>query len=157
MRALPKKPAAPRTGVRGVGIREPLANATVLLVDDDPGVCSFVRRALKSEGYEVFCAHTAAEAEELLGDEDLSMDLVLLDVGLPDRTGWDVLQQLRAGGDATPVVFLSAQHEVPDRVRGLELGADDYLQKPFRPEELSARIAAVLRRHDRLQLKRTAL
>ena len=150
MMALPKTQAGPRAEVRGAAEREPQANATVLLVDDDPGVCSFVRRALKAEGYEVFCAHTAAEAEELLGDEELSMDLVLLDVGLPDRTGWDVLQRLRAAGDATPVVFLSAQHEVPDRVRGLELGADDYLQKPFRPEELSARIAAVLRRHDRL-------
>lgn len=142
---------APMTSTAAVAIpTQPAIAATILLVDDDPGVCTFVRRALTSEGYGVFIAHTAAEAEELLGDPELAMDLVLLDVGLPDRTGWEVLKRLRARGDTTPVVFVSAQHEVPDRVRGLELGADDYLQKPFRPEELRARIGAVLRRYDLL-------
>lgn len=123
---------------------------SILVVDDDPGVCSFVKRALEREGYQVSFVHDGDAAERALDDPEQRFDLILLDVGLPTISGWEVLERRRAAGDETPVMFLSAQHEVPDRVRGLQLGADDYLQKPFRPEELSARIGAILRRHENL-------
>lgn len=117
---------------------------TILLAEDDPAIADTVLYALRAEGY-------AAE-HVLLGGAVAprvkrgGVDLVLLDVGLPDRSGFDVCRELRAAGDV-PVVFLTARSDEVDRVLGLELGADDYVCKPFSPRELVARVRARLRRH----------
>ncbi len=114
-------------------------------MEDDPAIVEFVTLGLGYEGYTVTAAGTVQEALQTLRTS--RPDLVILDLGLPDRSGFDVLGTLRDSGLATPVIILSARHDVPDRVSGLEAGADDYLPKPFRFEELLARIRAVLRRH----------
>lgn len=117
---------------------------TVLLVEDEAAIADAVLYALRAEGYAV--------EHVLLGGQAVSrvarggIDLVLLDVGLPDRSGFDVCRDIRALG-AVPVVFLTARNEEVDRVLGLELGADDYVGKPFSPRELVARVRARLRRH----------
>lgn len=117
---------------------------TVLLVEDDAAIADTVLYALRAEGY-------AAE-HVLLGGDAVArvrgggIDLVLLDVGLPDGSGFDVCRELR-GFSALPVVFLTARNDELDRVLGLELGADDYVAKPFSPRELVARVRARLRRH----------
>jgi DNA-binding response OmpR family regulator len=118
----------------------------VLIVDDDDGVCRLVQRALEREGILCTYVYEADAASARLADT--SFDLVVLDVEMPGRTGWDLLEDMRSLGDATPVIYLSAHHGVPDRVRGLNLGADDFVQKPFRVEELVARVNAVIRRRD---------
>lgn len=120
------------------------APSTVLLVEDDPAIADAVAYALRAEGFLV--------EHRLLGGEVAprvragGVDLVLLDVGLPDVGGFEVCRQLRAFS-AVPVVFLTARNEEIDRVLGLELGADDYIAKPFSPRELVARVRARLRRH----------
>lgn len=118
-------------------------SARVLLVDDDPAVLSGLRRALALEGYEVLLAEDGATALSLAGTEDL--DLVLLDVMLPDLDGLTVCQRLRERS-TVPVLMLTAKDTVPDRVAGLDHGADDYLVKPFALDELFARVRALLRR-----------
>lgn len=118
----------------------------ILLVEDDLAIVEFVTLGLGYEGYEVTAAATARAALEAIRGS--RPDLLILDVLLPDRSGLEVLEAVRASGMGTPVIILSAQHDVPDRVAGLEAGADDYLTKPFRFEELLARIRAVLRRQD---------
>jgi DNA-binding response OmpR family regulator len=121
----------------------------VLVVDDDDGVCRLVQRALEREGIQCTCVYEAeAAATRLADDPDGKFDLVLLDIEMPGRSGWDLLEDMRGLGDATPVIYLSAHHTVPDRVRGLNLGADDFVQKPFKVEELVARVHAVMRRRD---------
>jgi heavy metal response regulator len=116
----------------------------ILVVEDEPKVASFVRRALEAEHHAV---DVAAD-----GDTGLSeavgggYDLVVLDVMLPKRDGLAVLRELRAGGHAVPVLLLTARAEVADKVAGLDVGADDYLTKPFAVEELLARVRALLRR-----------
>lgn len=120
----------------------------ILLVEDDATTLSFVRRGLARRGFTVDAAATQRDGFELaLGGEH---DVLVLDVGLPDGDGFALLRSLRASGVSVPALFLSAQGEVRDRLRGFELGADDYLPKPFAFEELVARIRAVaLRRPDR--------
>lgn len=118
----------------------------LLLVDDDPTLRSSMRTGVTSRGYACDAAADAREARALLESESV-YDLVLLDITLPDGSGWEVLEQLRDGGDETPVIFLTGRHAPEDRVRGLRLGADDYVTKPFEFEELLARVEAVLRRH----------
>ena len=116
----------------------------ILVVEDETAIAETVLFALRAEGF-------AAE-HVLLGGDALArlrrggIDLVLLDVGLPDRSGFDVCRELR-GFSAVPVVFLTARNDEFDRVLGLELGADDYVAKPFSPRELVARVRARLRRH----------
>jgi two-component system response regulator TctD len=122
----------------------------ILLVDDDPGVGTFIEELMLNAGYLFDRAGSAFEARRVLAEEGPAVNLILLDIGLPDKNGWEVLRNQRMGGDQTPVIFLSAQYALADRIRGLELGADDFIQKPFRPEELLARIRAVLRRHEML-------
>lgn len=124
--------------------------ARILLVDDDPSVGAFMKGLMTSAGHGLKCAGSASDAREALSLVDQPVDLILLDIGLPDQSGWEFLRNLRMGGDQTPVIFLSAQHALADRIRGFELGADDFIQKPFRPEELIARVNAVLRRHKML-------
>ena len=115
----------------------------ILLVDDEPALQSLVREILEQEGYQVETAGSCAQAREQL--RSAPPDGVLLDVNLPDGDGFSLLAELRRTGDV-PVLFLSARDEDADRLRGLGLGADDYITKPFLPQELLLRLGAVLRR-----------
>jgi len=118
-------------------------SARILVVDDDPAVLSGLRRALAFEGYDVL---VAADGEAALTNAHLGHpDLVVLDVMLPGLDGFDVCEALR-GQSAVPILMLTAKDTVPDRVAGLDRGADDYLVKPFAVDELAARIRALLRR-----------
>ncbi len=116
----------------------------VLMIEDDARLAEMVARDLGASGLEVANAPTAAEGLARLAREPF--DLVLLDLTLPDADGLDVCRRLRASGSPVPVIMLTARGDPTDRVVGLELGADDYLGKPFDPRELLARIRAVLRR-----------
>jgi two-component system response regulator MprA len=116
----------------------------VLVVDDEPQFRRALERALKLEGYDVALAANGLEALDYLGAD--SADAVVLDVLMPKLDGLEACRRLRAGGDATPVLMLTARDAVSDRVDGLDAGADDYLVKPFALEELMARLRALLRR-----------
>lgn len=116
----------------------------ILMIEDDARLAEMVARDLGRSGLEVTGAGTASEGLARLAREPF--DLVLLDLMLPDADGLDVCRRLRASGSAVPVIMLTAKGDPTDRVVGLELGADDYLPKPFDPRELLARIRAVLRR-----------
>lgn len=116
----------------------------VLVVDDDRGILQGLTQYLAEEGFDVVSAETVKGAGEAIRDH--RPDLVVLDVKLPDGNGVDFLRTVRATGDATPVILLTAQREEVDRILGLEMGADDYMSKPFSPRELLARMKAVLRR-----------
>jgi trehalose 6-phosphate synthase/phosphatase len=118
--------------------------AKVLAVDDDPAVLSGLRRALQLEGYEVTTAPDGEAALELA--QKIPTDVIVLDVMLPGMNGLDVCQRLRDAGVATPILILSARDTLPDRIAGLDRGADDYLVKPFALDELLARVRALLRR-----------
>lgn len=116
----------------------------VLLVEDDPGLGYGLQVALKPEGYAVDWLTDGVQALQAL--ETAPFDLVILDLGLPRLDGLSVLRQLRAQGNSTPVLILTARDAVQDRIDGLDSGADDYLIKPFDTTELKARIRALLRR-----------
>lgn len=117
----------------------------ILLIDDDAELCSLLAEFLKREGFTVEYEHDGAHGlEKALGGEH---DLVLLDVMLPGMDGFEILRQLRKRS-RVPVLMLTARGEDVDRIIGLELGADDYLPKPFNPRELAARIRAILRRFE---------
>jgi DNA-binding response OmpR family regulator len=115
----------------------------VVVVDDEPGIVDFVELGLRQEGYRVVSAATVREG--LLAVRRERPDLVILDVGLPDGDGFGLLTRIRAETDV-PVVMLTARGELDDRIRGLDLGADDYIAKPFHFAELLARVRAHLRR-----------
>jgi two-component system OmpR family response regulator len=116
----------------------------VLLVEDEPDLASALARALADES---FAVDLASDGEEgLFRASEIAYDAVVLDLMLPARDGWDVLRQLRATGRTMPVLILTARDAVDDRVRGLNLGADDYLVKPFALAELIARLRALGRR-----------
>jgi DNA-binding response OmpR family regulator len=117
----------------------------VLLVEDDRMIGESLREALRRQGFAADWVRDGRAADAVLGSE--RFDAVLLDLGLPQRDGLDVLRAMRARGDATPVIVLTARDALPDRVGGLDAGADDYLVKPFELEELLARLRAVGRRH----------
>lgn len=116
----------------------------IMVIDDDDKITSLLRRSLAFEGYEVTTASDGAEGLRLLGERQA--DLVILDVMMPKLDGWEVCRRLREAGISSPVLMLTAKDDVMDRVKGLDLGADDYLVKPFALEELMARIRALLRR-----------
>ena len=122
-------------------------NARILVVDDEAHIVEFVRGYLERDGYEVLTAADGDTAVALANESH--PDLLVLDVMLPGRSGFDVLRSLRAAGSTVPVIMLTARDDVIDRVAGLELGADDYVVKPFEPRELVARVGAVLRRLER--------
>jgi two-component system response regulator MprA len=119
--------------------------AHILVVDDDPRITDLLRRILSYEGYSVAIAASGNEA--LTRTLERPPDLIVLDIMLPGLDGLEVAQRLRAAGDNVPIMILTARDAVPDRVKGLETGADDYLVKPFAPEELVARVKALLRRN----------
>jgi len=116
----------------------------ILVVDDDPAVSAALNRALRLEGYEVSLAVDGARALEEVAVRP--PDAVILDIGLPTIDGLEVCRRLRAADDDTPVLMLTARDAINDRVQGLDVGADDYLVKPFALAELLARLRALLRR-----------
>ncbi len=127
------------------GYREPVSQTpTVLVAEDDRRVRESLERALTFEGYEV---HAVADGDEALGALlELEPDVIVLDVTMPHVDGLTTCRRIREKGLRTPVLMLTARHEVTDRVAGLDAGADDYLVKPFALDELLARLRALLRR-----------
>ena len=121
-----------------------MAKARVLVAEDDRAVRDSIERALSFEGYQVTTASDGSEA--LDGVKLTEPDAIVLDVMMPRLDGLEVCRELRARGDRTPILILTAKHSVADRVSGLDAGADDYLVKPFALEELLARLRALLRR-----------
>ena len=116
----------------------------ILVVDDDPEIRRLLGKFVEGQGFRVSLAANRRELDERLATN--AIDLVVLDVLLPDGSGLDICRNMRAQGSKLPVILLTALKEDVDRIIGLELGADDYLGKPFNPRELVARIRAVLRR-----------
>jgi len=116
----------------------------IMVVDDDERITSMLRRSLTFEGYEVIQASNGQDAlKQLMAKEP---DLLILDVMMPYVDGWEVCRRLRQAGSTLPILMLTAKDDVKDRVKGLDIGADDYLVKPFALEELLARVRALLRR-----------
>ncbi|KUJ47287.1 MULTISPECIES: response regulator transcription factor [Micromonospora] len=118
--------------------------ARLLVVEDDPNILELLSASLRFAGFDVATATSGSAA--LNAARDHRPDLVVLDVMLPDLDGFEVIRMMREGGTRTPVVFLTARDATDDKIRGLTLGGDDYVTKPFSLEELTARIRAVLRR-----------
>jgi len=120
------------------------ARPKLLVVEDDPNIVELLSASLRFAGFDVTAATSGAEA--VAAARESRPDLMVLDVMLPDLDGFEVIRRLREGGVRTPVVFLTARDATDDKIRGLTLGGDDYVTKPFSLEELTARIRAVLRR-----------
>lgn len=120
-----------------------MATEKILVVDDDTNICELLRLYLEKEGYSVIIANTGVQAVRSFNE--FSPDLMLLDIMLPELDGWQVCREVRKNSDK-PIIMLSAKGETFDKVLGLELGADDYITKPFEAKEVLARIKAVLRR-----------
>lgn len=118
---------------------------TILIVDDEVNICELIHLYVEKEGYEAVIATDGEEAIEKF--KSTAPGLILLDVMLPKKDGWQVCREIRTV-DNTPIIMLTAKGETFDKVLGLELGADDYIVKPFEPKELVARIKAVLRRSE---------
>ena len=114
------------------------------MIEDDIAIGDFIGRSLREAGYVVDQARTAAEAERLITEQEHTA--IVLDLGLPDRDGFDLMTTLRQQGVTAPVLILSARRSVDDRVRGLEQGGDDYLTKPFAVAELTARLRNLVKR-----------
>jgi two-component system, OmpR family, torCAD operon response regulator TorR len=137
--------------VNHLGVRHQLSRRQhLLVVEDDPAVLSLFVAYLEKDGYQVTGATTAASAEALVKKQEF--DLILLDLGLPDEDGLVVARRIRASS-AVPLVFVTQRTGEADKIAGLELGADDYITKPFNPRELSARIRNILARTDRGSLR----
>ncbi len=119
----------------------------ILAVDDEEPITQLLRLSLKQAGYECICAYDGVQAADLIEKE--AFDLILLDIMLPGIDGFELMEYIRTTG--IPVIFLTAKNAVADRVRGLRLGAEDYMVKPFDVLELLARVEGVLRRHGKLQ------
>ncbi len=122
----------------------PATGPRILVIEDEPTIIEFLRTGLGYEGYQVAIAPDGRTGFDLAGHQ--SFDLIILDLMLPDMDGFDVCRKLRERGNETPIIMLTARQEVADRVTGLNLGADDYITKPFSFDELVARIRALLRR-----------
>jgi DNA-binding response OmpR family regulator len=117
----------------------------ILIVEDQLRLADFLRKSLAKHAYTVTCVLGCGPAQDALCES--SYDAIVLDVGLPDGDGFELLRRWRAAAFNEPVLILSARDTVQDRIKGLDLGADDYLPKPFSLEELLARLRSVLRRH----------
>lgn len=120
-------------------------NTKILIVDDERNIVELIRLYLEKEGYKTICAYTGDEAITLFNQQ--SPSLVLLDIMLPGTDGWQVCREIRKSAN-TPIIMLTAKSDTFDKVLGLELGADDYITKPFEAKELIARVKAVLRRSE---------
>ena len=118
--------------------------ATILVVEDDPHTRELVRLYLDRDGHQVLTVDNGADG--LAAARAADPDLILLDLMLPGLNGWQVCQELRRSNDAVPIVMLTARVEEDDRLVGFDLGADDYITKPFSPREAAARVRAILRR-----------
>src|SRR4051812_46391702 len=116
----------------------------ILVVEDEEKTVAFLRKGLTENGFVLDVANNGDDGLHL--SRTAHYDLIILDVMLPRRDGWSVVSELRQAGKQTPVLFLTARDDVQDRVKGLELGADDYLVKPFAFSELLARVRSILRR-----------
>jgi DNA-binding response OmpR family regulator len=124
----------------------------ILIVDDDVNICELLRLYLQKEGYDTLIANDGAEAVKIALKE--TPDLILLDIMLPSLDGWQVCREIRKTLE-TPIIMITAKGEVFDKILGLELGADDYVTKPFDTKEVVARVKAVLRRSNDKQKKQT--
>jgi two-component system catabolic regulation response regulator CreB len=124
----------------------------ILIVEDEPAISDNIQFVLESEGLETIRVATGLASIPLL--EQTSIDLIVLDIGLPDINGFDLVRDIRRT-HTTPIILLTARTAEIDRVLGLEIGADDYVAKPFSPRELAARVKAVLRRYQNPRLDRT--
>jgi len=128
----------------------------ILIVEDEADIAGFIRLELEHEGYEVTCSEDGRKALQKAMEEP--WDLILLDIMLPEMSGMEICRRVRAQSDV-PIIMLTARHTVPDRVAGLDSGADDYIVKPFAIEEVLARVRALIRRHsptgktERLQIE----
>ncbi|NRA38453.1 MAG: two-component system response regulator CreB [Planctomycetes bacterium] len=123
-----------------------MSSAHILIVEDEPGIVDNIEFVLQQEDFITSHASTISGARTKYASEQV--DLIILDVSLPDDNGFDFCKELRRDSDV-PIIFLTARSDVTDRIIGLELGADDYMVKPFSPRELSARVKAILRRQQR--------
>ena len=123
-----------------------MSGSTILVVDDERNIVQLARLYLRNEGYQVETAANGREALEKV--RQTSPSLILLDLMMPEMDGWEVCKQLRKTSDV-PIIMLTARDDDVDKIVGLELGADDYVTKPFNPRELVARVKAVLRRTER--------
>lgn len=123
--------------------------ADILIVEDDRRINELIRRTLSMTGHKGLTAFTGREALSVLGKS--GVDLILLDIGLPDMDGFSLMKRLSEEYNDIPVICVTARDEVPDRIKGLKGGAEDYIVKPFAMEELLARIQVVLRRFHREQ------
>jgi len=121
-----------------------IGRVRILIVEDDAALASGIARILEGEGHAVDVMAKGEQA--VLGARQERFDMVILDVGLPGIDGFEVLRRLRAAGDRTPVLVLTARDALDDRIHGLDLGADDYMAKPFEMAELAARVRALVRR-----------
>jgi two-component system phosphate regulon response regulator PhoB len=121
-----------------------MKHANVLIVEDDPGIQDMLKYSLTPEGYTLYSAFTVKEGWEII--ENKAIDLVLLDWMLPDHSGIDLLHRIRKYHSMLPVIMVTAKAEEEDRILGLDVGADDYITKPFSVRELNSRIQALLRR-----------
>ena len=115
----------------------------ILIVDDEPAIVDTIQYALETDGFETVCLFSGESLMDVIARQRI--DLVVLDIGLPDISGLELCKEIRKTRDV-PVIFLTARTDEIDRVVGLEIGADDYITKPFSPRELAARVKAVLRR-----------
>lgn len=116
----------------------------ILIVEDEPGIRLFVKAALEADGFQVLCASTCQQGGLMFASH--VPDLIILDLGLPDRDGLELIREIRASS-SVPILVLSARAQEKDKVQALDLGANDYVTKPFGTEELAARIRAALRSH----------
>lgn len=123
---------------------QPLTRRRILVVEDEPDIVRGLRDALEFEGFEVFTTGSGREATRL--ERDRTPDLVLLDLMLPDMNGFAVCEEIRRTNPLVPIIMLTARSQEVDKIRGLEVGADDYVTKPFSVGELIARINAIFRR-----------
>jgi two-component system, OmpR family, response regulator len=122
----------------------PRTEARLLVVEDDPNILELLTASLRFAGFQVKTVTSGSEA--IAAAREFRPDLVVLDIMLPDLDGFEVIRRMREGGEHVPVIFLTARDATEDKIRGLTLGGDDYVTKPFSLEELTARIRAVLRR-----------
>lgn len=141
--------SAPTAGTDGAGAALPRAGGAVLLVEDEDSIGRLVKSYLERDGWSVVWIRTGEEALVELVRHPVRV--VILDLGLPGMDGFEVCRRIRARS-GVPIVILTARDDEPDRVAGLELGADDYIAKPFSPRELAARIKAILRRAEQRPL-----